>query len=144
MAFRGFEPDPATRELVVSRDPARDERRRDVRVAVTDAFHAMRRQLEDHSREIRGDVKEHDAPPHGRVIALKRGEGYGFLESSDGRSVYFHENAVAEDGFADLSVGQEVRFSEEEGIEGPQAAAVWPVGKHHPVEQQRPRKEGWK
>lgn len=131
------------KELVVSRDPSRDERRRNVRVAVTDAFRAMRRQLEEHSREARGEVKEHDAPPHGRVTVLKEGEGYGFLESSDGRSVYFHENAVVEDGFADLSAGQEVRFSESEGIEGPQATAVWPVGKHHPVER-RPRKEGWK
>jgi cold shock CspA family protein/ribosome-associated translation inhibitor RaiA len=132
------------KELVVSRDPSRDERRRSARVAITDAFRAMRRQLEEHSQEVRGDVKAHQAPPHGRIVKLKPLEGYGFLESADGRSVYFHENAVTEGELSDLDVGEEVRFSEaEEGIEGPQASAVWPAGEHHVVER-RPRKKEWK
>ena len=33
----------------------------DVYVAVVDAFHAARRQLHDHARIRRGDVKRHDA-----------------------------------------------------------------------------------
>jgi ribosomal subunit interface protein len=44
------------RELVVNRE--HDE---DPFVAVRDAFDALRRQLEDHARVVRGDVKGHAA-----------------------------------------------------------------------------------
>lgn len=130
-------------ELVVSRDPAPDESRRDPHVAIHGAFQAMRRQLEDFSREIRGEVKKHEASPHGRVVQLFPDDGYGFIESADGRTVYFHENAVTEGELTDLEVGTEVRFSEEEGVEGPQATAVQELGKRHVVER-KPRKERWK
>lgn len=119
------------RELVVSRDPAEDHTHEDPFVAVVDAFDALCRQLEDHAREVRGDVKHHEPPPHGRVARMFPDEGYGFIESADGREVYFHENSVLGGTFAELRVGSEVRFAEEEGIEGPQASTVRPVGKHH-------------
>ena len=45
-------------ELDVTRD--HDE---DVLIAVRDAFDALRRQIEDHARRMRGDVKAHPAPP---------------------------------------------------------------------------------
>jgi len=48
-------------ELVVSQDPGRDEAHEDVYIAVRDAFQAARRQLEDHIRRQRGDVKTHVA-----------------------------------------------------------------------------------
>jgi len=52
----------------------------------------------------------------------------GFIEGGDGREVYFHRNAVLE-GFDGLQVGSEVRFAEEQGVEGPQASTVSVVGK---------------
>jgi cold shock CspA family protein len=55
-------------------------------------------------------------------------DGFGFLEAPDGREVYFHRNSVLE-GFETLEVGSEVRFAEEQGIEGPQASTVSLVGK---------------
>jgi cold shock CspA family protein len=42
-----------------------------------------------------------------------------------------HRNSVAEDRFDELEVGEEVRFSESEGDQGPQASFVQPVGRHH-------------
>lgn len=112
------------RELVVSRDPGDDEARRDPVVAIEQAFSAMQRQLEEASREMRGETKTHAPAPRGRVVRLFPGEGYGFLETPEGREVYFHENAVRNGGFSDLEVGSEVRFSEGRGIEGPQATVV--------------------
>jgi cold shock CspA family protein len=114
-------------EIVVSRDPAEHHAHEDVYVAVRDAFDAARRQLEDHIRELRADVKHHEpARKTGRVQAIVAGERYGFITAEDGREVYFHANSVLDGGFEKLVVGNTVRFVEEEGEKGPQAASVWP------------------
>ena len=47
----------------------------------------------------------------------------------DGRQLYFHRNSVL-GGVDRLAVGDEVRFTEENGNEGPQASTVDPVGLH--------------
>ncbi len=52
-------------ELVVDWKPPDDHAREDLLVAVRDAFKAMRRQLEDYVRNLRGDVKVHDEGPIG-------------------------------------------------------------------------------
>ena len=111
-------------ELVVKREPNED-----IYVAIRDAFDAARRQLEDFARRQRGEVKTREAAPHARVSKLFPERGYGFLEAQDGREVYFHRNSVLNGGFDRLEVGMEVRFSEEEGEEGPQASTVALVGK---------------
>lgn len=120
-------------EIVVSRDRGVDHSHEDVYVAIRDAFNAARRQLQDQHRISHHKVKAHEAPPHGRVSELVADQGYGRIESSDGRSVYFHRNSVLNDEFTRLEVGSEVRFSEVQGDEGPQASSVQLVGKHHIV-----------
>ena len=100
-------------------------------VAIREAFHAIRRQLEDHVRQRRGFVKTHEEPPHARIAKLVPDNGYGFLETADGREVYFHRNSVLHDDFERLTIGMQVRFSEEQGHEGPQASSVTVMGKHH-------------
>ena len=121
------------REIVVKRDPPEHHAHEDIHVAVRDAFDAVRRQLEDHVRRRRGDVKIHGAPSHGRVASLIAEQDYGFIEASDGSEVYFHRNSVVGGGFDKLAVGDEVRFSfhAEDGEKGPQASTVVAVGKHH-------------
>jgi ribosomal subunit interface protein len=106
----------------------------DVYVAIRDAFNAAGRQLEDHVRRMRGDVKAHVAPVHGKVVRLF--EDYGFAETPDGQEVYFHKNSVVDDAFDRLEVGSEVRLviAGTEGVEGAQASTVTPIGKHHIVE----------
>jgi ribosomal subunit interface protein len=120
-------------EIVVSRDHGVDHSHEDVYVAIRDAFDAARRQLQDYHRVSHQKVKAHDVPPHGRVSELNADEGYGRIETADGRSVYFHRNSVLNEEFSRLDVGTEVRFSEEQGDEGPQASSVQRVGKHHIV-----------
>lgn len=111
-------------EIVIKREPHED-----LYVAIRDAFDAARRQLEDFARRRRGDVKTHEAPSHARVTKLLA--EYGFLETPDGREIYFHRNSVLDGGFDRLKTGAEVRFSEEEGEQGPQASTVAVIGKHH-------------
>ena len=117
------------REIVVKRDPPQNTRNEDVYVAVRDAFKAAQRRLQDYVRERRGQVKQHEVPPHGRVAKLF--DGYGFIETPDGREIYFHENAVLNEAFESLGTGTEVRFTEEQGEKGPQASTVRVVGRHH-------------
>jgi cold shock CspA family protein/ribosome-associated translation inhibitor RaiA len=94
-------------------------------VAIREAFDALRRKLEDYARVQRGTVKVHDAPLLvGRVTKLFPHEAYGFLETADGREIYFHSNSVLDPGFDRLHVGSVVRFAEEQGDNGPQASTV--------------------
>lgn len=121
------------KEIVVKRDPPAHHAHEDIYVAVRDCFDAVRRQLEDHVRRRRGDVKAHEAAAHGKVASLMAERDYGFIDASDGTEVYFHRNAVANGGFEKLVVGDEVRFSlhPAEGEKGPQASNVVAIGKHH-------------
>ena len=119
------------RELVVDRDPGQDHAHEDVEVALRDAFDRARRRLEDYVREIRGAIKHHEAPTRGRITQLL--DDHGFLETPDGREIYFHQHSVLGESFECLRVGQEVEFVEEAGDKGPQAASLWPLGRHHPL-----------
>ena len=100
----------------------------DLAVAIREAFAAARRRLEDHLRELRGEVKSHDLPSLARVVRVFSNEGYGFLETSDDREIYFHRNSVLGEHFDDLEPGMMVRFREEQGEKGPQASTVALVG----------------
>lgn len=120
-------------ELVVSRDPKKHQAHEDVYVAVRDAFDAARRKLEDYARKLRNEVKVHEVPPHGRILEIVEPEEYGRILSADGREIYFHRNSVVNGDFQRLQVGDEVRFAEEMGEQGPQASSVQIVGKHHIV-----------
>jgi ribosomal subunit interface protein len=106
-------------ELVVKREPNED-----IYVAIRDAFNAAKRQLQEFARRQRGDVKVHEETPVATVTKLFPEEGYGFLETPDGREIYFHQNSVLENGFEKMTIGAEVRFSEEQGVNGPQASTV--------------------
>lgn len=119
------------REVVVSREPRLDHAHEDVYVAVRDAFDAARRRLEESGRRLRMETKTHEAPPHGRVARIFPLDDYGFIETPDGREVYFHRHSVLHGAFDDLKVGDRVRFHEEAGEEGPQASTVHVEGKHH-------------
>lgn len=118
-------------EIVVTRESGEHTEYRDIHVALRDAFDSARRQLEDYVRRQRGDVKSLEAEPRARVSKLFPKEDYGFLETSDGREIYFHRNSVLHEGFDRLQIGTEVAFVEEAGKKGPQASTVKPVGKHH-------------
>ena len=115
----------------------KDERHADPALAIRDAFRAARRQLQDEARKLRGDVKHHEPPPSGVVRKLFHDDGYGFIESIDGREFYFHRNSVLGGAFDTLEVGDLVTFAEEMGEKGPQASTVRVQGGHG----MRPRAE---
>lgn len=117
-----------SKELVVSRDPGDRNAHFDPYVAVRDAFDAMERQLEQHSQLMRGDTKTHSAPLQGHVARLFG--DHGFVSTADGRELYFHRNAVAEDGFDKLETGATVALSlvHNESPQGAQATSVRPIG----------------
>lgn len=102
----------------------------DVQLSIRDAFDAARRKLQDYARRRRGMVKHHESPSHARVAKLFPDEGFGFLETLDGRQIYFHENSVLHSGFRKLNIGTEVRFVEEMGEKGAQATTVTPLHLH--------------
>lgn len=113
---------------LVAQNSETDDSAADVYVALGDVFDEATRQLEDYVRRARWDVKQHEHTPHARVAKLMLGEGpgtrYGFLETHDGREIYFHEHSVLHRRYDELEIGTEVRFAEEEGEKGPQASTV--------------------
>ena len=106
-------------EIVIKREPHED-----LYVSIGDAFRAAKRQIEDYTRQQRGDVKHHEETARALVSTLFPEKGYGFLTTADGREFYFHKNSVLGDKFKDLKIGMKVRFVEESGEKGPQASTV--------------------
>jgi len=102
----------------------------DVYVALRDAFGSVRRRLEEGIRETRGDVKAHETPQHGKVARVFTEEGFGFIQTDDGREFYFSRDNVVHPRFEELGSGVPVQFIEEAATEGAQAKRV-SVGKHH-------------
>jgi ribosomal subunit interface protein len=116
-------------ELVVNREAHEKQAHGDVYVAIRDAFNAAQRQLLEYVARHKGQIKPRQGPPHGVVAKLFHAEGYGFLETGDGREIFFHRHSVINDGFDRLEIGAEVRFAEEQGDKGAQASTVSPIGK---------------
>lgn len=118
-------------EIAVKRNPAEHFEYRDVGLAIRDAFDDALRQLQDRVRIEQGQVKSHETLAHARVSQINPLAGYGFLETPDGREIYFHKNSVMNGDFRVLDIGSEVRFVEELGDKGPQASTVHLVGRHN-------------
>jgi len=115
------------REIVVRREPSEHHAHEDLHVAIRDAFDAAQRQIQDHARAMRGDVKTHTVPTIGQIVRLF--PDYGFLVSDTGDEIYLHRNAVIGRGFDQLREGDKVRYvvHEGEGEQGPQASTVIPL-----------------
>lgn len=103
-------------------EPHREQRYPEL--AIREAFNEMRRRLQDYVGRIGGETKHHEALADGKVVQLEPEENYGFIESDDGREVYFHRNSVLDGHFKRLRIGSRVRFDEEMGEKGPQATTV--------------------
>jgi cold shock CspA family protein/ribosome-associated translation inhibitor RaiA len=123
-ATKLVEPEVAEKDLAESHEPSKHAAHEDVYVTIRDAFNSAARKLQDYSRKRRGKVKVHGPAPLARVTKLFPEEAYGFLETPDGREIYFHKNSVLQPGFEQLEVGAEVHFAEEIGEKGPQATTV--------------------
>lgn len=107
------------KHIIVNKEPDKD-----ISAALRDAFDSARRQLETYVQEQRRHVKTHEYSPRAHIKQLFPEEEYGFIETIDGREVYFHGNSVIGENFDHLKVGDEVTFVEEAGEKGPQASTV--------------------
>jgi len=125
-----FRKAPEDVELEESRELSKYAAHDEIQLSIRDAFDAARRKLQDYARRRRGVLKLHEGSPHARVTKLFPDEGFGFLDTADGREIYFHKNSVLDSGFSGLKIGTEVHFVEELGEKGPQASTVTPVSHH--------------
>lgn len=101
-----------------------DPQRKHVLVAIREAFDIARRRLQDYARQQRGAVKTAAQQSQGCVSRFFPIDEYGYIETEDGREVYFQKSSVLKDGFDHLAVGNAVSFVEEAGEKGPQASTV--------------------
>lgn len=92
--------------------------------AIHEAFHEMRRRLQDYSRRQEGVVKNKPKLSEGEVKEILPNEGYGFLQTTDDRKIYFNKASVLDGHFDRLRAGTRVGFAEEMGDKGPQASTV--------------------
>ena len=123
---------PDGRNASVGHTRQDDERFQRFDFAVDDAFDRAIRQLQDEIGRMRGQTKQHGYMQAGVVRRMMRDDGYGFLESDDGREIYFHRNAVLSPGFDRLEPGERVEFRAEDGLKGPQATQVSAHGARAP------------
>jgi ribosomal subunit interface protein len=107
------------KELVATRKVDQD-----IYVAIRDAFDAIVRQLEEHSRIRHGRVKTHNDLMHGRVARIVTNEGYGFIDGTDGNEYYFSVTNVSYPRFDQLNVGDAVEYIAETLNDGRQAQHV--------------------
>jgi len=113
------------KDIVVGRESELDRSHEDVYVAIRDAFDAVRKRLEEQAgRRDRRVLAARESPPRGRIVRIDHAMDCGFIETADGREVYFHRNAVLNDDFVMLKEGDRVRFHEEAGDKGPKASTV--------------------
>ena len=97
------------KEIVVNREHPHNHSHEDMFVTVGHAFDDAARQLEEYARKRGKELKDHDLLPHGVIHKLYTKHGYGFIQVSGGKEIYFHKNSVL-DGFDNLEIGTEVRF----------------------------------
>lgn len=121
---------PPGHNLIVRRDPGDMAMHDPLDVVIRDAFKAMERQVKELMQKQRDEVKSHPDQETMAIVEEKVEDGdHGFLRSIDGRSIYFHKNAVIHDDWDRLEVGTGVRFVLEVGEEGYQASTVQIVDK---------------
>jgi cold shock CspA family protein len=116
---------PEARAVLVLKDPRR---------AIHDAFEEMRRRLQDYARCRRREIKPKETTAPAKVKQIFPDDQYGFIETADGREIYFNAASVLEGRFPRLRIGSEVDFAEEPGEKGPQASTVRVI---HPRKQAR-------
>jgi cold shock CspA family protein/ribosome-associated translation inhibitor RaiA len=116
---------PPNHDLVAKRNSTKGEMHEALETVIRDAFDSMQTQLRRLVDIQHDEVKEHpDQQVNGIVQQIFPEEGYGFLQLTDGTSVYFHKNSVINREFDSLDVGTGVHSQIETGEKGPQATTV--------------------
>ena len=118
-------------EVAVSNAHELNHAHEDLMVAIRDSFDAAERKLEDLVRRMDPKrTKSHPPIGHGTVDRMMAEEGYGFIQTADGREFFFDRDSLSAGAWETLAPGTEVRFTERDGDKGPFATAVKPAAKH--------------
>ena len=91
--------------------------------SIKSAFDDMTRQLESYVQQ-NSEIKNHQPIVTGTIVRLFNGDGFGFIEKTDGAEFYFNATHLLSPEFHQLMVGLPVHFVEGMGTEGPQAHRV--------------------
>jgi cold shock protein len=76
-------------------------------------------------------VRKEDTPTiKGTIRRLLEHRGFGFIQSEDGRNVFFHRSEVLRVPFRELQEGQAVEFAIEDTPQGPKARRVRVIETH--------------
>ncbi len=120
---------PRQHDLAVKKQKQVVDMQTQLPAVINEAFGAMEKQLKKTAELRRHEEKTHESgQPHGMVEKIF--DGYGFIRTvDDDRQFYFHRNSVLHDDFDRLEVGTHVRFTPQEGEEGPQASSVQVVAR---------------
>ncbi len=60
----------------------------------------------------------------GKVKKLVRDRGFGFIDDTDGREIFFHQSALVDIKFDTLDTDQVVEFDVEKSDKGPRAINI--------------------
>ena len=100
-----------------------------IRAMLGDAFDTLGLQLKELQRKRRQTHKVSAEEVlainnEGVIKKIVPYEAYGFIATTDGREIYFHENALKDMRMDQIVEGDVVKFGEAEGDKGPCAAWV--------------------
>jgi cold shock CspA family protein/ribosome-associated translation inhibitor RaiA len=116
---------PRHHEILIKRQCTKGDMHDSLKKVLGSAFDSAFLAVHELSQRQRHDVKAHMADETTAIVhRLFPEEGYGFLVTKDGRELYFYANSLLHQRFDQLRIGDVVRFTEELGREGPQAATV--------------------
>lgn len=117
-------------ELSINRRPGDDNAHFDLKVAIRDAFDAMERQLRRWKEEHSGPPITQQTPLQGKVAEIDHKAGFGHIDTTDGRSIYFHANSVVSGNFERLRIGDAVELvvAPRDDAEGLHASTVRSIG----------------
>jgi len=122
---------PGHRKVVAKEAEREGQMKSDRGVLVHAVFEAARRQLSALADRQEGEVKAHPGGAEtGQIVRLFPEQDYGFVELPGSPDLYFTRNAVKNDGFNGLQVGETVRVTRAttDGPMGPQASSVAKLG----------------
>lgn len=115
---------PDGSEVNVGHTRQDDRRYADLHFALNHNLQASAPPAAGQGAKAGGTVKSHWGQSVGIVRQLDPLGEFGFIETSEGREIYFHRNSVLNGDFSRLTVNARVSYAEEEGDKGPQASTV--------------------
>jgi ribosome-associated translation inhibitor RaiA/cold shock CspA family protein len=125
---------PGHKDIVVAHEPdhlAKKYQNPDLKQALQESFSIAERRLIAFKEKQQGRTKTHTNDTSQQLLAqvaeLNTEQRHGFLMTTSGSLLHFHENSLLSGNFDDLKRGDSVHYIEEDGDTGPTASKVRPA-----------------